>query len=115
LIFRDVFVPAARHTEVWFGFELKGALARATAPLHWVIFGVGAWGYWRCRPWIWPWASIYGFYIAASHLIWNLVSPSGGGLRDGLIQLTLFSIPALALLGAKPPAPPPAVREESGR
>jgi hypothetical protein len=98
LIFRDLFVPDARDTEVWFGFELHGALAWATAPLHWAIFGAGAWGFWRGRPWISPWASVYAFYIAASHLIWNLVSPSGGGLGDGVVQLVLFSIPALALL-----------------
>lgn len=98
---RDLFVPHVRDTEVWLGFEVHGRAARLTAPLHWAVFAAGAWGYWHVRPWIWPWASVYAFVIAGSHLIWNLTSPSGGGLAAGLWQLALFSIPALALLWAR--------------
>ena len=95
LVTRDIFVPHVRNTEIWFGFELRGWLAWLTAPLHWLLFGLGAWGYWFLRPWIWPWASLYLFYVAVSHLVWNLTSPSGGGLDAGLWQLALFMIPAL--------------------
>ena len=102
LLYRDLFIPHVRDVEVWFGLELRGPLASATAPLHWAIFAVGAWGYWHLRPWIWPWASVYAFYIAASHFVWNLVSETGGGLDAGLIQFGLFSIPATALLLARP-------------
>ena len=102
LIARDVFVPHVRDTEVWFGFELRGALARLTAPLHWAIFAAAAWAFWSVRPWVWPWASVYAFYVAVSHLIWNLTSPSGGGWGPGLWQLLLFGIPAVALLWARP-------------
>ena len=101
LVYRDLFVPHARDTEVWLGFELHGAWARWTAPLHWAVFAVGAWGYWNARRWVWPWAAVYAFGVAAGHLVWNLTSASGGGLGAGLWQLALFSIPALALLRAR--------------
>jgi hypothetical protein len=104
LITRDVFVPQVRDTEVWFGFELHGWLAWLTAPLHWLIFGLAAWGYWTVRPWVWPWASVYLFYVAVGHLVWNLTSPSGGGWGAGVWQLALFSIPALATYWARPEA-----------
>lgn len=102
LVVRDLFVPEVRNTEVWFGLELRGVLAWVTAPLHWLVFAVGAWGYWFLRPWIWPWASVYAFYVAVSHLVWNVTSPAGGGWTDGLWQLAAFSVPAVLLLGARP-------------
>ena len=49
---------------------------------------------------------MYAFYIAASHLVWNLTSPHGEGLAAGLLQLGLFSLPAAALLLARPPRAP---------
>ena len=42
LVVRDLALPEVRDTEVWFGLELRGPLARATAPLHWAIFALGA-------------------------------------------------------------------------
>jgi hypothetical protein len=44
LAIRDVLLPEVRDTEVWLGFELHGLAARGTAPLHWAIFAIGAWG-----------------------------------------------------------------------
>lgn len=105
LLSRDLFIPQVRDTEVWFGFELTGWSARLTAPLHWLVYGAGTWGFWRQRSWIWPWASVYAGYVALGHLVWNLVSPSGGGWLPGLWQLALFSLPAFALLWARPPNP----------
>jgi len=102
LITRDLFVPHVRDTEVWFGFEFSGRSAQLSAPLHWAIFAVGAWGFWNLRPWIWPWASVYAAYVASSHVVWNLVSPAGGGWRDGLWQFALFGAVALLLLRARP-------------
>jgi hypothetical protein len=103
LVVRDLSIPQVRDTEVWFGVEVHGRLAIWTAPLHWLLFGLGAWGYWRLRPWIWPWASVYAFYVAASHFVWNVTSASGGGWSAGLWQLALLSIPCLLLLRARPP------------
>jgi hypothetical protein len=104
LVYRDLMLPAARDTEVWFGLELVGRAAHLTAPLHWAIFAAGAWGYWHMRRWIWPWAAVYAAQIALGHLVWNLTSPHGEGLGAGLVQAALFSLPALALLWARPPA-----------
>jgi hypothetical protein len=100
LIARDLFVPHVRDVEVWFGFELRGAAALATAPLHWAIFAVGAWGFWRQRPWILPAAAGYAFYVAFSHLVWSEASPNGRGIGAGLVQAALFSIPGFLLLRA---------------
>lgn len=98
LLVRDLALPEVRNTEVWLGLELRGAAARATAPLHWALYGGAAWAFWRERPWIWPAAIGYSALVAVSHLVWNLTSPRGGGLGDGLWQLGLFLVPT-ALLG----------------
>jgi hypothetical protein len=114
LIARDLMIPEVRDVEVWFGLEIHGPLAWLTAPLHWAIFAIGAWGYWRVRPWIWPWPSVYAFTVAFGHLVWNLTSPSGGGWLDGLLQVLLFSIPAIALLFARPPVATGRLEHRSG-
>jgi hypothetical protein len=108
-LWRDLRLPQVRDTEVWFGFELHGALARATAPLHWALFAAGAYGFARLRSWIWPWASVYGFYVALSHLVWSEASPNGQGWPIGLLQAALLSIPGWLLLRARPPARAPGV------
>jgi hypothetical protein len=102
LAVRDVLLPEVRDTEVWLGFELHGLAARGTAPLHWAIFAIGAWGFWHMRSWVWPWASAYALSIAVGHLVWNLTSDAGGGLVAGLWQLALFAIPAGVLWWARP-------------
>jgi hypothetical protein len=73
LIWRDFFDPMASTVEVWGGFELHGAAARWSAPLHWLIFAVGAWAFWTRRPWIAPAAAAYAGYVAVSHVIWLLL------------------------------------------
>lgn len=101
LALRDVFVPHVCDVEVWFGFELHGAAARLTAPLHWAIFALGAWGFWRARPWIVTAAAAYTFYIALSHLVWSEVSPNGHGWLAGLAQALAISVPGWLLLRAR--------------
>ena len=101
LVPRDLFLAHTRDVEVWLGFELRGTAARLSAPLHWAIFAVGAWGFWRARPWIVPAAAGYCFYVALSHLIWSEASPNGQGWPMGLAQAVLFSLPGVALLRAR--------------
>jgi hypothetical protein len=98
LVPRDLFFAETRDVEVWLGFEVRGAAALLTAPLHWTIFAVGAWGFWQCRPWIAPWAAAYVFYVALSHLIWSEASPNGNGWPMGLAQAFAISIPGVLLL-----------------
>ncbi len=101
LVPRDLFFAETRNVEVWFGFELRGTAALLTAPLHWAIFGVGAWGFWLQRPWILPSAAAYAFYIAFSHLVWSELSPNGHGWPVGLAQALGFCVPAWVLLRAR--------------
>lgn len=100
LISRDLFLAHTRDVEVWLGFEVRGAPALLTAPVHWAIFFVGAWGFWFRRPWILPCAAAYAFYIALSHLIWNETSPNGWGRSAGIAQALVFSVPGVLLLRA---------------
>ncbi|MDX1649927.1 MAG: hypothetical protein R3263_08750 [Myxococcota bacterium] len=99
-VVRDVFVPETRGVEVWLGFELHGTAAIVTAPLHWAIFAVGAWGFWTGRSWILPAAAGYVFYVALSHLIWSEASPNGRGWPIGLLQAVAISVPGVLLLRA---------------
>jgi hypothetical protein len=70
LAYRDLFVPGPRDVEVWLGYELYGRAAQLSAPIHWAIFALGAWGFWRAKPWIVPAAAAYAGYVALSHVIW---------------------------------------------
>jgi hypothetical protein len=99
---RDLFFPASRDLEVWLGFEVTGWPGRLTAPIHWAIFAAGAWGFWRCRPWVLPWAAAYLFYAAVSHLVWSEASPNGRGWPIGLVQAIGISTVAVFLLRASP-------------
>jgi hypothetical protein len=101
LAYRDLFVAGARDVEVWFGFEVHGRAAQLTAPLHWILFLAGAYGFWFQRRWIVPAAAAYSFYIALSHLVWSEASPNGQGWMMGLVQALFFSIPGVLLLRAR--------------
>ncbi len=101
LVPRDLFVPHVRDVEVWFGFELRGSAAQWSAPLHWAIFALGAWGFWRARPWIVPAAAGYVFYVALSHLVWSEASANGNGWPVGLAQAAAISVPGFLLLRAR--------------
>ena len=100
LVSRDLFVAHTRDVEVWFGFEVRGTAALLTAPIHWLIFLAGAYGFWFQRPWILPYAAAYEFYVALCHLIWSEASPNGHGWLAGVAQALAFSIPAVLLLRA---------------
>ncbi len=99
---RDLLLPGVQDREIWFGFEVRGMAAVWTAPLHWALFGVAGWAFWRNMRWIWPAATSYACYVAFSHLVWNLSSPSGGGWVAGLGQLVLFLVPAILIWRLRP-------------
>ena len=99
----DVFYkPVAEDQEVWFGFMLTGWWAKATAPLHWLIYGAGAYGFWRMRRWMWPWAALYCAQVALGMLIWSLLDDRGSGLAGGLVAMAVFLVPTVALWQARP-------------
>jgi len=87
----DMFVkPVAEDQEVWFGFVLTGWWAIATEPLHWLIYGFGAWGFHKMRPWMHPWAGLYVLQVAISMVVWSILDDRGGGLMSGAIAGSLF-------------------------
>lgn len=97
-VLRDLFWPDSRWVEVWLGFEVKGWPALLTAPLHWVIFAIGASAFWRAQTWVVPWAAAYLFYAAFSHLVWSEASPHGRGWPIGLLQATAIATGGWVLL-----------------
>src|SRR6185436_17275146 len=49
------FKPVLADEEAWFGILLRGPAAKLTEPLHWAIYAARTYGFWRMRPWMWPW------------------------------------------------------------
>ncbi len=88
-----VWTPVAADQEVWFGFLLQGWAAKATAPLHWAIYATGAYGFWRMRSWMHPWAALYVLQIAIGTLVWSVTDPlgRGRGLAAGLLGFAAFA------------------------
>jgi len=99
----DFFVkPVARDAEAWFGFLLHGWWAKLTEPLHWAIYAAGAYGFWRMRKWMWPWAAVYAAQVALGTFVWNVVYV--GGLRGwcgGLVAFVPLAALAVALWNAQ--------------
>lgn len=93
--------PVAADEEVWFGFTLTGWWAKATEPLHWLIYGAGAYGFWRMRAWMWPWAAVYAAQVVIAMVVFNLVDPRGGGWLAGAIAGAVFAVPMVALWRAR--------------
>ncbi len=99
----DIFLkPIAEDREVWFGVALSGWWAKATEPVHWLIYALGARGFWGMRWWMWPWAAVYTAQIGLGMLVWNLVDVRGRGWLAGAIAAAVFILPTVALWRAKP-------------
>jgi hypothetical protein len=81
--------------EVWFGVLVHGWAAKLTEPLHWAIYGAGSYGFWRMRPWMWPWAAVYAAQISIGMLVWNLLDPRGAGWLVGSGIASVFLLPTL--------------------
>lgn len=100
--------PLALDEEVWFGVRLHGWWAKATEPLHFAIYALGAYGFWHMRPWMWPWAALYAAQVAIAMLVWPLLyreEIGGGTLRAavfGAVSFAAFAALAVALWRAKP-------------
>lgn len=93
--------PVADDQEVWFGLLLTGWPAKLSAPLHLVIYGLGAWGFWHMRTWMWPWASVYAAQVAIGMLVWNLTDPRGAGAVGGVPLFLAGACLAIALWRAR--------------
>jgi hypothetical protein len=94
----DLFIkPVKADQEVWFGFMLTGWWAKATAPLHWLIYGSLAFGFWKMRRWMHPWAMVYTLQVAIGMGIWCVVDQRGPGPVGGLVATGVFMVPVIAL------------------
>ena len=93
----DLFLkPVEGDEEIWFGFTLTGWWAKATEPLHWLIYGLGAYGFWRMKTWMWPWASVYAAQVVIAMFTWNILNDMGS-LTSAFISAFIFSLPMIAL------------------
>ncbi|XOV81944.1 MAG: hypothetical protein ACFHXK_13865 [bacterium] len=98
----DIFYkPVVDDEEIWFGFTLTGWWAKATAPLHWLIYAAGAYGFWQMSRWMWPWAAVYAAQVVIAMIVWNLINPKGAGLLGACIAGTIFCLPMIALYRAR--------------
>ena len=96
----DLFLkPVAEDEEIWFGFTLTGWYANATEPLHWLIYGFGAYGFWRMKKWMWPWASVYVAQIVIAMFVWNILKDNN--LMAASISALIFCFPMVALWRSK--------------
>jgi short-subunit dehydrogenase len=94
--------PVASDEEVWFGVVLHGWAAKATEPLHWVLYAAGTYGFWRMRPWMWPWAAVYAAQIAIAMALWPLLEFGGPrGLLLGAASFVPFAALTVALWRAR--------------
>ena len=94
LPFDLVWKPVERDEEVWLGFVLHGWSAKATEPLHWAIYAAGAYGFWKMRAWLHPWAALYTAQVAIGMLVWGLTDPRAQG------RGILFGLPPFFAFGA---------------
>ena len=94
------FKPVDQDKEVWFGYMLHGWWAKATEPLHWLIYGAGLYGFFKMKPWMFPWAALYTFQVSISMLVWSLIYREGA-LALGSIAAIPFAIVGVMLWRAK--------------
>jgi hypothetical protein len=96
--------PVAQDAEVWLGVMFHGWAAKLTEPLHGAIYAAGAYGFYRMRGWMWPWASLYTASVAVGMFVWCAVYGARGlaGILLGAVAFVLFALLARELWRAKP-------------
>jgi hypothetical protein len=95
------FKPLATDHEIWFGVALTGWWAKATEPVHWLIYAAGAYGFWKMKAWMWPWAAVYVAQVVIAMFVWNLINEHGQGIVAGVVTAALYAVPMVALWRAK--------------
>lgn len=65
--------PVADDEQIWFGLTLRGWAAKVTTPLHWAVYAAGVYGFWRMRPWMWPWAAVWAAQVAGAIFVWSVL------------------------------------------
>jgi len=96
----DIFYkPVADDEEVWFGYMLHGWAAKATAPIHWLIYGAGFYGFLKMKSWMHPWAALYVFQVAIGMAVWPFLY-QGTSPVIGFAIAVPFIVLGVALLRA---------------
>ncbi|MDH3520952.1 MAG: SDR family NAD(P)-dependent oxidoreductase [Myxococcales bacterium] len=72
------FKPVAQDEEVWLGIMLHGVAAKLSEPLHGAIYAAGAYGFYRMRAWMWPWAAVYAASVAIGMFVWCVLYAADG-------------------------------------
>jgi len=91
----DLFMkPVAQDEEIWFGLQLHGWAAKLSTPLHWFIYAAGAYGFWRMRPWMWPWAAVYAGTVAGGMFVWATLE---FGWPRGIALAPIIALPFIAI------------------
>jgi hypothetical protein len=93
--------PVAEDEEVWFGIVLRGWPAKASEPLHWLIYALGTYGFWRMKRWMHPWAALYVLQVAIAMGVWGWLDPESPGAWAGVLPALAFSALAYALWRAR--------------
>ena len=88
--------PVAEDVEVWFGLALHGWAAKATEPIHWLIYGAGFYGFLKMKSWMFPWAAIYVAQVAIAMFLWPIVN-DGGNVGGGIVSGAVFVLLGIAL------------------
>jgi hypothetical protein len=93
----DIFVkPVAEDQEVWFGVLFTGWAAKATAPLHWLVYAAATRGLWLMKRWMHPWAALYVCQVVIGMFVFNLLDERGMGVTGGLVSAVPFAVLAVA-------------------
>lgn len=85
------FKPIEEDAEAWFGVLVYGRMAKMTEPVHWLIYATGMYGFWRMRPWMWPWAAVYSAQLTLGMFAWPIAYVGGTlGWVMGLASIAFF-------------------------
>lgn len=94
--------PVSEDHEVWLGVPFRGWAAKLTEPLHFLIYAAGAYGFWRMKPWMWPWAAVYTATLTFGMFLWPIVYRGGVvGWLLGCASLVPFGALTYALWNAR--------------
>jgi hypothetical protein len=94
--------PLAMDEEVWFGIRFHGVWAKLLEIPHGLVYAAGAYGFWRMRSWMWPWAAVYAAQVAIGMGVWGIVYRGGfTGLLSGAVSFAAFGAITVALWRAR--------------
>jgi hypothetical protein len=104
----DIFTkPYDEWRDVWFGYTLTGWWAKAGEQVHWLVYGFGAYGFWKMKSWMWPWAAMYCAQVAIAMVVFSLLRAmelgelTGKSLMPALVVGSVFAVPTIALWRAR--------------